>query len=180
MEYVFLPKTHSKKFDAITKGFKNKLAKFNPASNSVKIETYFGEGLGKKSSLMLLFNQGLIESQEDFKGLYVFLKGKIPIYTGISKGVINRIIQHTKGHSHHTSSFAYNLAKASLQKETGNYEKITRKAFKFKEHVGPAKAFLLKQNIAFMKIEDDFELCLFEIYCAMELKTLMYNSFSTH
>ena len=180
MDYYFLPKEHSRKFDDITKGFKKKLAKFNPSVNSVKIKNYFDNGYGEKGSLKLLYDDGLIDSPDDFKGIYIFVKGRVPIYTGISKGVVKRLIQHTKGHNHHTSSFAYALAKATYQKETGNYERVTRKNFNFKEHVGPAKEFLLSQKIAFMKIEDDYELCLFEIYCAMELKTLMYNNFSTH
>lgn len=180
LQYHFRPQKHVKSFDAITREFRQKLKQLNLAEKAFKVNKYFSEGLGEKSSLKLLFEDGLIDSPKDFKGIYIFIKNKTPIYTGISKGVIKRIIQHTKGHSHHTSSFAFSLARASYQKETGDYNRIPRKDFNYKEHVAPAKHYLLQQKIAFMKIEDDIELYLFEIYCAMELQTLMYNSFSTH
>ena len=45
--------------------------------------------------------------------------------------------------------------------------------------VEPAKIFLLRQKIAFLPINNDEELCLFEIYCSMKLGT-WFNDFETH
>ncbi|HWJ29377.1 MAG TPA: hypothetical protein VNS32_22750 [Flavisolibacter sp.] len=171
---------HSKTFRDIIQSFPKKLKAFDPCKNNIPISEYFGEGKGVRKALNLLVEGGYIEEKEDFKGLYVFVDGNLPFYTGISKGIVRRIIQHTKGHDHNTSSLAYRIGKDSYQKESGNYQKMTRKAFDFKNYAGNAKAFLQSKNVAFIKIEDDFELYLFEIYCAMELQTLMMNKFHTH
>jgi hypothetical protein len=171
---------HSKTFKEIVQTFPLKLKKFDPCNNNIPITDFFGAGKGVKKALNLLVNDGYLDEADDFKGLYVFVDGKLPFYTGISKGVVRRIIQHTKGHDHNTSSLAYRIGKDSYQKESGNYQKMTRKAFDFKNYAGNAKAFLQRKNVAFIKVDDDFELYLFEIFCAMELQTLMMNKFYSH
>lgn len=86
------------------------------------------------------------ETKKDFQGIYVFVHDRTPFYIGISKGVIGRIIQHTKGHSHHTSTLAYNIGLIRYEIEKGHKYIGGRKEFDFKADVAPAKEFLLKQN----------------------------------
>jgi predicted GIY-YIG superfamily endonuclease len=171
---------HHISFDDIIGTFKNKLLEFDPVANKFDVNLYFGDGIGPQCAAELLYNDGEIKEKKDFKGLYVFLDDDVPFYVGISKCVIKRIIQHTKGHKHQTSSLAYSIGKEFQQKTTGDYSKITRKEFNFPKYAGMAKEFLRKKQVAFIPIDDDIELYLFEIYCAMELRTLMMNNFSTH
>jgi len=48
-----------------------------------------------------------------------------------------------------------------------------------KKNIDFIKKFLLEQRVAFIKIDDDDELALYEIYCAMKYKTSL-NTFETH
>lgn len=117
--------------------------------------------------------------KKDFKGLYVFLNGDIPFYVGISKGVIGRIQQHLKGHSHNQSTLAYNIGLVRYQLMKGETYSGGRKHFDFKADVSPAKEFLLGQSLALLPMESDEEMYLFEIYCAMSLQCYL-NKFETH
>lgn len=179
-------------FEDLINGFKKKLDDFNPTDNCFEIEKYFGEGMGKAGAVRKMLADGKInpewlkdknndevEIKNDFKGLYVFIHDKTPIYVGISKGVIGRILQHTKGHSHYSASLAYQIGK--IRYNASNPEAYTggRKDFDFRTQVAPVKEFLMKQKIAFLPINNNEELYLFEIYVAMELKTWL-NNFETH
>lgn len=179
-------------FSKVVLAFEKKLAAFDPVKSSFEIGKYFIKGKGHANIKKDLLRDGLIQNQwlksyttksgrvkTDFKGLYVFLNGQTPFYVGISKGVISRIIQHLKGHSHHTSTLAYNIGLELhylLKKERYGGK---RKSFDFKTHVGPAKEFLRKQRLAFLPVSNNEELYLFEIYCAMHLQCRL-NKFETH
>lgn len=192
LEKITQKQAYDKSFMELVNSFDKKMADFNPAKNSFEIEKYFGKGNGKASVSKKLLEDKIIQKEwlreyetrkgnvkKDFKGLYVFLIGEVPFYVGISKGVIGRIIQHLKGHSHYTSTLAYNI---SLHRyEIMNNEKYSgkRNEFDFKTEVTPSKEFLLKQRVAFLPIKNDVELYLFEVYCAMHLKCWL-NKFETH
>lgn len=175
----------SKSFRSIISEFENKFKKFNPTKNSVAIETYFGEGVGKVTALELLLRDGIVkkdwlkENEKDFKGLYVFSHKKNAFYVGISRGVIKRILQHIKGKSHNTSTLAYKIGILKYNNENNKPYNKTRTELNFENYVEPFKEFLSKQNIAFISIENDEELALFEIFCSMKLKT-KFNTFETH
>jgi hypothetical protein len=178
-------------FSDIIANFDKKLADFNPLENSFEIDKYFQKGGQVSITQKLIVDKRISKEwlreyttkkgkiKTDFKGLYVFIHNITPIYVGISKGVIARIIQHVKGHSHNTSTLAYNIG--LIRYEILNGEKYIggRKQFDFKTDVTPAKDFLLKQKIAFLPISNDEELYLFEIYCAMQLQCWL-NKFETH
>lgn len=118
-------------------------------------------------------------TKNDFKGLYVFVHEDSAIYAGISKGVIGRIFQHTKGRSHNTSTLAFNIGLIRHEIITGKKYTGGRKDFNFVADVEPAKEFLMKQKIAFLNIDDTQELYLFEVYVAMKLQ-IWLNKFDTH
>src|SRR5262249_2200151 len=46
----------------------------------------------------------------DFPGCYVFLDAGTPVYVGISRGVIKRLIQHLNYDSHYSVSLVYRMA----------------------------------------------------------------------
>lgn len=47
----------------------------------------------------------------DFSGCYVLLDGAVPVYVGISRGVLNRLRQHMLSKDHLGASLAYMMAK---------------------------------------------------------------------
>lgn len=118
-------------------------------------------------------------NKNDFKGLYVFLDGKKPFYIGISKGVIKRILQHVKGTNHNTATLTYKIGLLKFESEEGAKYEGARKDLDFEHYVLPFRNILMKQNVAFIPIESDEELVLFEIFCSMEFKTML-NTFETH
>lgn len=192
LEKIMHRQEHEISFADLVNSFEKKLADFNPVSNSFELAKYFKPKNGKVQVTKKLIEDGVIQKEwlreyktkngklkKDFKGLYVFLSGDIPFYVGISKGVIGRIVQHLKGHSHYNSTLAYNI---SLHRhELLNGEKYTgkRNEFDFKSKVTPSKEFLLKQRIAVLPVKNDIELYLFEVYCAMQLQCSL-NKFETH
>ncbi len=179
-------------FEDLIKGFDKKLADFNPIVNCFEIEKYFGAGNGPSTTIKKLLCDRKIEptwlreymtkkgkTKNDFKGIYVFIHDKTPIYVGISKGVIGRILQHTKGHSHNTSTLAYNIGLIRYNIINRVEYSGGRKELNFETEVAPVKEFLMKQKIAFLPINNNEELYLFEIYVAMKLQTWL-NKFETH
>jgi len=168
---IFQKRKSEKKFENVIKNFKD----FNPQDNNFLVQDYFGANYGKVKARKKLFADNLIIEDKDFKGLYVFLHNNKPFYVGISKAVIERIRQHVKGSSLASSTLAYKIGK-NIKKS-----KVTRKEFfqSNKKNIDFIKKFLLEQRVAFIKIDDDDELALYEIYCAMKYKTSL-NTFETH
>lgn len=186
LQYIVKRKEAKVSFDTIVSSFKEKLSTFNPTKNYFKISDYFLPNAGLASIITSLVDNGIVKSewlnkerQNDFKGIYVFLYQHHPFYVGISKGVIGRIIQHVKGHNHFQSTLAYNISMVRHEIINGSKYQGKRSEYDFKGMVKPTQEFLLNQNIAFFPIEDDIEMYLFEVYCAMELQC-GFNSFTTH
>jgi hypothetical protein len=191
LETITKKQVYESSFSDLVKKFDEKLLDFDPVKNAFEVAKYFMKGGHVSVTKSLLsdnkISQGWLREYTtkngnrkiDFKGLYVFVHKTTPIYVGISKGVIGRIIQHVKGHSHNTSTLAYNigLIRYEIQKE----EKYIggRKEFDFETDVTPAKEFLLQQKIAFLPISNNEEMYLFEIFCAMQLQCWL-NKFETH
>jgi predicted GIY-YIG superfamily endonuclease len=192
LEKIKVKRTFPFAFHELTNTFEDKFSKFNPTVNCFDIADYFAEGSGQVSARQKLIADNKIkvnwlreyETKKgnikiDFSGLYVFINDKTPFYVGISKGVIGRIFQHTKGHNHNTSTLAYNIGLLRYELLTGKKYLGERKELNFKTEVEPVKQFLLKQKIAFLHIDNPEELALFEIFCSMKLKTIL-NKFETH
>jgi hypothetical protein len=183
------PRKISKTFKNIVEGFESKFDSFNPVGNCFEINCYFGEKLGKTTAKEMLINDKKIKKEwlkgtSDFMGIYVFvhespLHERFPFYVGISQGVIGRIIQHTKGHSHNTASLAYKIGLIRYKLLNGKEYNGNRKDFNFETEVEPVKDFLLRQRIALFPINNPVELYLFETYCSMRLNTYL-NNFETH
>ncbi|MEZ5039740.1 MAG: hypothetical protein R2828_07610 [Saprospiraceae bacterium] len=166
-------------FQHLVSDFNVKLSTFNPIEKAISIQDYFGPKKGTKVALRLLYESGIIETADDFQGLYVFLHNKVPLYIGISQKVANRIQQHIKGHTHFQATFAFRIALDNYQVEHGVVYDGQRAAFDFKKYVPPVQAFLTQQQVAVLPIDNPTELYLFEVYCAMQLGT-PYNEFKTH
>ncbi len=114
-----------------------------------------------------------------FKGLYIFINDNSPFYVAISKGVIGRLFQHTKGHNLNNSTLTYNIGLIRHEFLTGQKHTGDRKELNFKTEVEPVKEFLLLQKIASLPIDNHEELYLFEIFYSLKLQTFL-NKFETH
>ena len=84
-------KFHSKTFQELVPVMESWLEQWDPTANYLPIKDYFGQGMGGKRILKSLHSTKVIQIEQDFKGVYVFLKNGKPFYTGISKHVIHRI-----------------------------------------------------------------------------------------
>ncbi len=114
----------------------------------------------------------------DFAGCYIFMEHASPIYAGISRKVLSRIRQHLCGKTHFDASLAYRMAKRKmptrLKRGDAMQDPTFRKVFDERQ------AHLRGLRVAFIPIENDLEIYLFEAFCAMELDTWEWNTFRTH
>ena len=137
-----------------------------------RMADYAVRGDGPKTILKRL------NKQEDFSGCYVFLDDNTPIYVGISRSLVQRLLYHVKGADYYTATLAYRMARA----EHGNAQtaKEAMKDADFMRLFGAKKDFLKTLRVAFIEMNDPIEMYLFEVYCAMQLDTSNWNSFRTH
>jgi len=133
---------------------------------------FAGNGIGLKTLLRRL------AKPQDFPGCYVLLDKQTPIYTGISRGVVGRLIQHVKGKTHTDASLAYGMAERALPHNLSRDNAMRDPRFQAEFH--KAQRYLQSLEVAFIEIPDDLELYLFEVYCSMELDTSKWNTFRTH
>jgi hypothetical protein len=71
--------------------------------------------VGHKSLTKKLLSR--LSRTTDFPGCYVFMDEKKPIYVGISRGVINRLVQHLNHDSHYSASLIYRMASGDYPHE---------------------------------------------------------------
>jgi hypothetical protein len=178
----FVP-DETREFKEITESFPAMLATLTDMSRVISIYDNFGKaGVGKvtsRNSLKPLIPQ--LEQQEDFKGIYLFWLDNEPFYTGISRGIIKRIHQHTKGSNHFSSSLSYTMGKEFHNEIEGIEHTGTRKELDFDRFSGPFKKILREEcQVSMLPIKGSTELYLFEVYVAVQLKLSYYNRFKTH
>lgn len=120
--------------------------------------------------------------EKDPPGCYVLIDHGKPVYVGISKHVLTRLIEHVRGTDHFTATLVYRIAKSRHPHGKTAADAMSDKEFRtrFEE----ARAHLLGMHAAFVEIENPLELYIFEAYCAMELDTGFdvggWNTFETH
>lgn len=114
----------------------------------------------------------------DFPGCYVFIDGEKPIYVGISRGVIKRLVQHLNFDSHYSASLVYRMASEDYPHEMKRDQAM--KDEQFKTVFFSAQERLRQMKVAFVEINNDLELYLFEVYASMKLDTDTWNTFRTH
>lgn len=118
----------------------------------------------------------------DPRGCYVLLDGGKPVYVGISKHVITRLMDHVRGRDHLTATLAYLIAKH--RHPHGRTASDAMRDEAFLARFADARDYLRSLDVAFVAIENALELYVFEPYCALELNTGFeaggWNSFATH
>jgi len=114
----------------------------------------------------------------DFPGCYVFIDGDKPIYVGISRGVIKRLVQHLNFDSHYSASLVYRMASDDYPHEMKRDQSM--KDEQFKAVFFSAQERLRQMKVAFVEINNDLALYLFEVFASMKLDTDTWNTFRTH
>jgi hypothetical protein len=117
-------------------------------------------------------------------GVYLFTHEGQPIYVGRSKRLCERLKEHMAASgSHQSASFAFNFAKREAG-AAGIDLARTRDALwadpAFQEHFTAAKATVREMEVQFVQIDDLVTRAVFEIFAAVALGTLEFNSFAEH
>jgi predicted GIY-YIG superfamily endonuclease len=141
-------------------------------SNPLLMSQFAAYKVGKKTILKDL------KKKSDFQGCYVLSDKNGPLYVGISRGVVQRLIQHVKGKTHFDASFAYRIASENYEHEMSRGDAMNHDVFK--TYFSDAQIYIADMSVAFIEISNDLELYLFEVYCSMELDTSLWNTFRTH
>jgi hypothetical protein len=134
--------------------------------------TFVGFKSASKSAL------SKITRTADFPGCYVFIDEGKPIYVGISRGVVKRLVQHLNFESHFTASLVYRMATDDFPHEMKRDQAM--KDEQFRQIFLSAQGRLRQTSVAFVEVGNDLELYLFEVYAAMRLDTDTWNTFRTH
>ena len=119
------------------------------------------------------------QQNNEIRGIYIFYENDVPIYVGISRGILRRLKNHFLGKTHFEASLAYLIARNSHDNEIGIYMG-ERSKFPFDKYLSNIQSDM-RQNwkISIIPIEDSYEMYFTEFYLACEMKT-KWNSFETH
>ena len=117
------------------------------------------------------------------KGIYVFYEDECPIYVGRSNRIKERLLEHSRPSSTHTSAtFAFNLAKeAAIKKEidVNNKARLHLETDSdFSSLFSEAKERVSRMSIKVIKIDDPIIQTIFEVYVSVKFNT--FNDFDTH
>lgn len=137
-----------------------------PASTFVGFKTATPEVLAK------------VQRTTDFPGCYVFLDVDRPVYVGISRTVVKRLLQHLNFETHSAASLVYKMANGDFPHEMKRDQAM--KDDQFREVFLTAQGRLRDMSVAFVQIDNDLELYLFEVMASMHLDTDTWNTFRTH
>ena len=112
------------------------------------------------------------------QGVYVLYEDGSPIYVGRSNNIPQRIREHSaSGAGHEAATFAFKLYRGKIGNPPGTREEVQKKC--------PSEFDRQKQRVGAMpiravKIPDQREQTVFEIYAVLALGTTTYNTFETH
>lgn len=134
------------------------------------------EFVGYKSATKYALKK--VNKNTDFPGCYVFIDGNKPVYVGISRGLVKRLVQHLNFESHNTASLVYKMATEDYPHEMKRDQAM--KDEQFREVFLAAQEQLRNMYVAYVEIGNDLELYLFEVYASMKLDTDTWNTFRTH
>lgn len=119
-----------------------------------------------------------VNRSTDFPGCYVFSDQGTPVYVGISRGVVKRLVQHLNYESHFTASLVYKMATEDYPHAMKRDQAM--KDDQFRAVFLSAQGRLRQTTVAFVEITNDLEMYLFEVFAAMHFDTKTWNTFRTH
>ena len=123
-------------------------------------------------------------------GIYLFCEqasdggGEKAIYVGQTRVLRSRLKNHTRlGGKNNQATFAFLVAKSDAEAAGVNmkqYREALEEDEQFISHFDSAKARVSEMQVRFIRLDGPIERTLFEVYAALALDTLVYNSFETH
>ncbi|MDO9410082.1 hypothetical protein [Patulibacter sp.] len=118
------------------------------------------------------------------RGIYLFSEHGAPAYVGQTRNLRSRLRQQTGEKStHFSASFAYRIAEADAA-ASGMDVKRTRAALSsdpaFAELFTATRSRVHDMDVQFIEVDDPIVRTMFEMYVALTLNTVEYNSFETH
>ena len=149
----------------------------------------FTSAVGRMEELLVELLAAPVATREEHgpipttAGIYLF-SDRRPIYVGQTRNLRQRLRNHTSARStENQASFAFLIGKA----EAGTAGIDLRRARKileadpdFAQHFEAAKERVAKMNVRWVELQDPIERTLFEMYVALALDTVAFNSFETH
>lgn len=163
--------------------------------SSLKGEQDDLKGIGPSAIAQFLKQNGIkvfdyqiknyVEITEDFAGFYLLFKDGKPKYCGISRNVLKRIADHTKG-GKQSATFAHRLAMSDKQYFKSAYEQLFNVykkelltyEFKVIKFYTPCTETSNRYEVS-SEHKEEVLLYFFEVFAAVYFKT-MHNSFRTH
>lgn len=111
------------------------------------------------------------------QGVYVLYEDGSPIYVGRSNNIPQRIRGHSAASRHESATFAFKLYREKIGNPPGTREKV--------QDINPDEYDRQRERVGAMpiravKILDQKEQTVFEIYAVLALGTTKYNTFETH
>ena len=119
-----------------------------------------------------------VSRSADFSGCYVFLEDLKPLYVGITRTVLKRIVQHLNEDSHNSATLVYRMASEDYPHEMKRDQAM--KDHQFRSAFFTVQEKLRNMSVAFVEIDNDLELYVFEVFASMKLDTDTWNTFRTH
>jgi hypothetical protein len=123
-------------------------------------------------------------------GIYLFCEpasegeDEKAIYVGQTRKLRSRLNNHTRlGGRNNQATFAFLVAKTDAEAAGVNmkqYREELEKDEAFARHFDGAKARVGQMHVRYILLDGPIERTLFEVYAALALDTLIYNSFETH
>lgn len=119
----------------------------------------------------------------DFPGVYLFTEDGTHLYTGRTRRLRKRLLEHSR-HSVKDAPFAFRLARKITGKLKASYKADENSRKKLMENpafvaaFGEQKKHIAKMFIRYVRVDDDTTQALLEIYTSTVLDTL-HNEFKT-
>lgn len=117
-------------------------------------------------------------------GIYLFSEQDRAIYVGQSRKLRRRLRNHTNPlGKNNQATFAFLIAKAdafAAGVEVGRFRQQLEADKDFLAYFGAAKSRVSEMEVRWVELDDPIRRSVFEIYAALALDTLVFNSFETH
>jgi hypothetical protein len=117
-------------------------------------------------------------------GIYLFSELDHAIYVGQTRILRDRLGNHTNPlGKNNQATFAFNVAKDEAAKagiDTAKFRAQLEADQEFASHFQTAKLRVSEMDVRFIELAGPIERSVFEIYAALALDTLVFNSFETH
>ena len=117
-------------------------------------------------------------------GIYLFSELDYAIYVGQTRKLKQRLRNHTNPlGKNNQATFAFLVAKEEAEKvgvDTAQVRAQLEADQQFAGHFQAAKLRVSEMDVRFIELAGPIERSVFEIYAALALDTLVFNSFETH